>query len=66
MNIWAKLKAWWENKKGVIVDFVIPQLNAVQPDLEKYLIERGIPKTIANPASIEAINFVIAFLKRQI
>ncbi len=60
------IKEWWENKKAVIEDIVLPKLDLLTAPLADLLIARGVPSAVAGPAAKEIIEFVKTYLKRQL
>jgi hypothetical protein len=60
------LKTWWENRKGVILDFVLPKLDLAIDPFTEFLKSRGMSETDAKIAAIEAIEWVQGYLKRQL
>ena len=66
MKIFTWLQDWWENKKDVVMDFVLPKLDLAYPALLKFLISKGVPNAIAVPVAKEVISWIKEYLKDQV
>jgi hypothetical protein len=65
-NIIPAIKEWWENKKEVIEDMIIPKLDLLIIPLADLLISKGVPANIATPVAKEVIEFLQKYLRAQI
>jgi hypothetical protein len=61
-----RLKIWWENRKGVVLDFVLPKLDLATDSLAQFLISKGTPQQIALPNAREVITWLKQYLRRQL
>lgn len=66
MNVFKFLQDWWDNKKEVIMNFVLPKLDLAYPQLLNVLISKGVPQTIAAPVAKEIIKWIKQYLKEQL
>lgn len=61
--MWKWIKTWWENKKGVIVDFILPVLDKAKTPLAVKLAElEGTPEQQAD----KIIEWIKEYIKRQL
>ncbi|OGS35903.1 MAG: hypothetical protein A2293_17085 [Elusimicrobia bacterium RIFOXYB2_FULL_49_7] len=65
-KLWTAAKVWWENRKSVVIDFVLPKLDLAIEPLAHFLIGRGIPQASAVAVSKDTIAWVKDYLKRQL
>jgi hypothetical protein len=64
--LWTRLVSWWENKKGVLLDFVLPTLDKAIPDISGFLQSKGLSKSLADSLAWEVVAWVKEYLKRQL
>lgn len=58
-SLWAKLKAWWENNKNVVLNFVLPKLEGASGELAKLL-------KVSEAEAKRIIAVISDYLKRQV
>ena len=62
-KLWKWLKEWWENRKDVVLKWVIPKIYALEPYLADKLVEiEGTPQKQAE----KIVDWVVDYLKRQL
>jgi hypothetical protein len=65
-NVLQWLKVWWENRKSVVLDFVLPKLDLLLIPLTDLLVSKGIPKVTSAAIAGEVIGFIKDYLRRQL
>lgn len=65
-KLWNAIKVWWENRKDVVVNFVIPKLDlAIQP-MAEFIASRGVKKEVALKVATEAVSWLKTYFRRQL
>jgi hypothetical protein len=64
--MFESLKKWWEGHKEALENFVLPKLDLAIIPLQQFLISKGVPEKFAVIASKESIEWLKAYLERQL
>jgi len=59
-------RKWWENRKSVVLDFVLPQLDKAVDPLAQLIASKGVPAATSKIVAGDVIIWVKEYLKRQL